>query len=87
MAAKVVKASNYSSMPQTEVFSNGAKQKVMVSLISMLVYINSSTGDFVHDDIPGMCIFFDFEKVVPTIFRCPLLVRAPLVETWVFSHN
>ena len=65
MAAKVVKASNYSSMPQTEVFSNGAKQKVMVSLISMLVYINSSTGDFVHDDIPGMCIFFDFEKNCP----------------------
>ena len=61
MAAKVVKATNYSSMPQTEV-SNAAKQKMMVSLISILVYMNSSTGDFVHDDIPGMSLLFNSQQ-------------------------
>ena len=51
MAAKAIKATNYSSMPQTAAALSDAKQKMIVLLISILAYINSSTGDFVHDDI------------------------------------
>ena len=51
MAAKAIKATNYSSMPQTVAALSDAKQKMVVVLISILAYINSSTGDFVHDDI------------------------------------
>ena len=54
MAAKAIKATNYSSMPQTAAALSDAKQKMIVVLISILAYINSSTGDFVHDDIPAI---------------------------------
>ena len=52
LAAKAMKATNYSTM--SEAVSSDAKQKTFVVVLSILAYMNSSTGHFVHDDIPAI---------------------------------